>query len=88
MLLSELLYLTALAFVDISEMEFSTAWDCHQHCAAWEHRQWPLPSRTLLPAHMQSTWHIVTEPITQHQQHNQALGPSARLSFTVPFVYI
>lgn len=44
MLLSEQLYLTASAFVDISEMKFSAAWNCHQHSAAREYRQWPLPS--------------------------------------------
>lgn len=69
MLLSEQLYLTASAFADMSEMEFMTACECHQHTAAWDYRARAAATAFLCDPLLLSrdTGHVISTPITQDQ---------------------
>lgn len=63
MLLSEQVYLTASAFVEISKMEFSPAWDHPQHCS--------LAVQAVASAQGQNTQH-------SHQAINRRVKPDPR----------
>lgn len=69
MLLSEQVYLTASAFVDISKMEFTPAWDHPQHCSLGV--QAVATTSSQVPAQGQNTQH-------RHPALNRRVKPGPR----------